>query len=69
VTSERAEAEPNAGVDGLLLPRAVVLIAVSIFLASLFALTIEPGPMNEAHVRPTSAQGPPRVDGAVTPTQ
>jgi hypothetical protein len=52
VTNERAESHHDASVDGLLLARAVVMIAISIFLASLCALTTELGPSNRAQNQP-----------------
>jgi hypothetical protein len=66
VIHERTESERDASGNGLLLPRAVVLIAVAIFLIGLCALTTEPAPSNGAHVRLTSAQSPPPVERAVT---
>jgi hypothetical protein len=57
VTNEQAESQHDAGVDGLLLARAVVMIAISIFLVSLCALTTElgsskRGPSNQAQNQP-----------------
>jgi hypothetical protein len=61
VANERAESQHKASVDGLLLARTVVMIAISIFLASLCALTTELGssnlgPSNQALFRLTSTQ-------------
>jgi hypothetical protein len=52
VTNERAENHHDASVDGLLLARAVVMIAISIFLTSLCALTTELGPSSGAQNQP-----------------
>jgi hypothetical protein len=62
VTNERVESQHDTSVDGLLLARAVVMMAISIFLGSLYALATELGSFHPALFRLTGTQNQPLAD-------